>query len=229
MMSFLTQLSHPGILLPTISEDFVKPSSTTTIYEKSDEQPVQGRQTTYLLEQEENTTPGASGTNGENNGLLSIQDYLTINSQTVITTSMLLIKLKIGSLYSDCENSNCSQDCSHANPSQGMAQWHLTESNDVRNCQNSNSSAQQDVLILSMFEQLSTQVTHCTTVNKALTTELDRYNRRVKDLKRKSKMLKTVFQDQMTVARLNGLKQNLFVQVQEKDCLMKPVSEHKMI
>ncbi|GJR77669.1 hypothetical protein Tco_0090034 [Tanacetum coccineum] len=48
---------------------------------------------------------------------------------------------------------------------------------------NSNSSAQQDVLILSMFEQLSTQVTHCTTVNKALTTELDRYKEEVKDLK----------------------------------------------
>ncbi|GKC88210.1 hypothetical protein Tco_1148859 [Tanacetum coccineum] len=31
--------------------------------------------------------------------------------------------------------------------------------------QNSNSSAQQDVLILSMFEQLTTQVTHCTNVN----------------------------------------------------------------
>ncbi|GKB64491.1 hypothetical protein Tco_0920677 [Tanacetum coccineum] len=41
--------------------------------------------------------------------------------------------------------------------------------------QNSNSSAQQDVLILSMFEQITTQVTHCNTVNKALTTELDRY------------------------------------------------------
>ncbi|GJX38679.1 retrovirus-related pol polyprotein from transposon TNT 1-94 [Tanacetum coccineum] len=41
--------------------------------------------------------------------------------------------------------------------------------------QNSNSSAQQDVLILSMFEQLNTQVMHCTNVNKALTTELDRY------------------------------------------------------
>ncbi|GJX07284.1 retrovirus-related pol polyprotein from transposon TNT 1-94 [Tanacetum coccineum] len=31
--------------------------------------------------------------------------------------------------------------------------------------QNSNSSAQQDVMILSMFEQLTTQVTHCTNVN----------------------------------------------------------------
>ncbi|GKF65081.1 hypothetical protein Tco_0188529, partial [Tanacetum coccineum] len=32
--------------------------------------------------------------------------------------------------------------------------------------QNPNSSAQQDVLILSMFEQLSTQVTYCTNVNQ---------------------------------------------------------------
>ncbi|GJW43080.1 retrovirus-related pol polyprotein from transposon TNT 1-94 [Tanacetum coccineum] len=56
--------------------------------------------------------------------------------------------------------------------------------------QNSNSSAQQDVMILSMFEQLTTQVTHCTNVNleyksanQALTTELDRYKEEVKDLK----------------------------------------------
>ncbi|GJS04296.1 retrovirus-related pol polyprotein from transposon TNT 1-94 [Tanacetum coccineum] len=49
--------------------------------------------------------------------------------------------------------------------------------------QNSNSSAQQDVLILSMFDQLSTQVTHCNTINKALNTELDRYKEEVKDLK----------------------------------------------
>ncbi|GJR41278.1 hypothetical protein Tco_1216962 [Tanacetum coccineum] len=56
--------------------------------------------------------------------------------------------------------------------------------------QNSNSSAQQDVLILSMFEQLNTQVMNCTNVNleyksanKALTIELDRYKEEVKDLK----------------------------------------------
>ncbi|GJW27844.1 retrovirus-related pol polyprotein from transposon TNT 1-94 [Tanacetum coccineum] len=56
--------------------------------------------------------------------------------------------------------------------------------------QNSNSSAQQDALILSMFEQLNTQVMNCTNVNleyksanKALTTELDRYKEEVTDLK----------------------------------------------
>ncbi|GJX75228.1 retrovirus-related pol polyprotein from transposon TNT 1-94 [Tanacetum coccineum] len=62
--------------------------------------------------------------------------------------------------------------------------------------QNSNSSAQQDVLILSMFDQLSTQVTHCTTVNKALTTELDRYKEEVKGVKEKPKC-ETIFSDQM--------------------------------
>ncbi|GJR40340.1 hypothetical protein Tco_1216024 [Tanacetum coccineum] len=66
--------------------------------------------------------------------------------------------------------------------------------------QNSNSSAQQDVLILSMFDQLSTQVTHCTTVNKAF--ELPSLT----DIK-KSKIH--------------------IEQVQEKDCLMKTVSELK--
>ncbi|GJY10143.1 hypothetical protein Tco_0378328 [Tanacetum coccineum] len=65
--------------------------------------------------------------------------------------------------------------------------------------QNSNSSAQQDVLILSMFEQLSTQVMHCTNVNKALTTELDGYKE----------------------------EETLFEQVQEKDSLMKTVSDLK--
>ncbi|GKF11374.1 hypothetical protein Tco_0049300 [Tanacetum coccineum] len=58
-----------------------------------------------------------------------------------------------------------------------------TETKITSDVQNSNSSTQQDVLILSMFEQLNTQVMHCTNVNKALTTELDRYKGEVKDLK----------------------------------------------
>ncbi|GJV10920.1 cyclin-dependent kinase E-1 [Tanacetum coccineum] len=69
--------------------------------------------------------------------------------------------------------------------------------------QNSNSSVQQDVLILSMFEQLNTQVMHCTNVNlkyksanKALTTELDRYKEEVKDLK-EMQNVKNSFSDHM--------------------------------
>ncbi|GJX08504.1 hypothetical protein Tco_0196436, partial [Tanacetum coccineum] len=56
--------------------------------------------------------------------------------------------------------------------------------------QNSNSSAQQDALILSVIEQLKTQVINCTkinldnkSVNDTLTTELERYKEQVKVLK----------------------------------------------
>ncbi|GKF04038.1 hypothetical protein Tco_0034706 [Tanacetum coccineum] len=56
--------------------------------------------------------------------------------------------------------------------------------------QNSNSSVQQDALILSVIEQLKTQVVNCTkinldnkSVNNTLTAELDRYKEQVKVLK----------------------------------------------
>ncbi|GJS87834.1 retrovirus-related pol polyprotein from transposon TNT 1-94 [Tanacetum coccineum] len=93
--------------------------------------------------------------------------------------------------------------------------------------QNSNSSAQQDVLILSMFEQITTQVTHCNTVNKALTTELDRYKEEVKDLKDKQHVENSFSGSNEQFAEIVHLKQNLFEQVQEKDCLIKTVSELK--
>ncbi|GJV70921.1 hypothetical protein Tco_1490916 [Tanacetum coccineum] len=66
---------------------------------------------------------------------------------------------------------------------------YVTESQQAA-IQNSNSSAQQDVLILSVIEQLKTQVTNCTkinldnkSVNDTLTTELERYKEQVKVLK----------------------------------------------
>ncbi|GJW67038.1 retrovirus-related pol polyprotein from transposon TNT 1-94 [Tanacetum coccineum] len=93
--------------------------------------------------------------------------------------------------------------------------------------QNSNSSAHQDVLILSMFEQITTQVTHCNTVNKALTTELDRYKEEVKDLKEKQNVENSFSGSNEQFAEIVHLKQNLFEQVQEKDCLIKTVSELK--
>ncbi|GKF41597.1 hypothetical protein Tco_0124939, partial [Tanacetum coccineum] len=56
--------------------------------------------------------------------------------------------------------------------------------------QNSNSSAQQDELILSVIEQLKSQVINCTkinldnkSVNDTLTAELKRYKKQVKVLK----------------------------------------------
>ncbi|GJS83115.1 retrovirus-related pol polyprotein from transposon TNT 1-94 [Tanacetum coccineum] len=93
--------------------------------------------------------------------------------------------------------------------------------------QNSNSSAQQDVLILSMFEQITTQVTHCNTVNKALTTELDRYKEEIKDLKEKQNVENSFSGSNEQFDEIVRLKQNLFEHMQEKDCLMKTVSELK--
>ncbi|GJU19729.1 retrovirus-related pol polyprotein from transposon TNT 1-94 [Tanacetum coccineum] len=100
--------------------------------------------------------------------------------------------------------------------------------------QNSNSSAQQDVLILSMFEQLNTQVMNCTNVNleyksanKALTTELDRYKEEVKDLKEMQNVENSFSGSNEQYAEIERLKQTLFEQVQEKDSLMKTVSDLK--
>ncbi|GJZ98347.1 hypothetical protein Tco_0670800 [Tanacetum coccineum] len=100
--------------------------------------------------------------------------------------------------------------------------------------QNSNSSAQQDVMILSMFEQLNTQVMHCTNVNleyksanKALTTELDRYKEEVKDLKEMQNVENSFSGSNEQYAEIVRLKQTLFEQVQEKDSLMKTVSDLK--
>ncbi|GJT65753.1 retrovirus-related pol polyprotein from transposon TNT 1-94 [Tanacetum coccineum] len=100
--------------------------------------------------------------------------------------------------------------------------------------QNSNSSAQQDVLILSMFEQLNTQVMHCTNVNleyksanKALTTELDRYKEEVKDLKEMQNVENSFSGSNEQYAEIVRLKQTLSEQVQEKDSLMKTVSDLK--
>ncbi|GJY42472.1 retrovirus-related pol polyprotein from transposon TNT 1-94 [Tanacetum coccineum] len=83
---------------------------------------------------------------------------------------------------------------------------YLIESQQVA-VQNSNSSAQQDDLILSVIEQLKTQVVHCTktnlenkSVNDTLTAELERYKEQVKvlkegqnvDLKKKESLLQMV-------------------------------------
>ncbi|GJT46948.1 putative ribonuclease H-like domain-containing protein [Tanacetum coccineum] len=84
-----------------------------------------------------------------------------------------------------------------------------------------------NVLILSMFEQITTQVTHCNTVNKALTTELDRYKEEVKDLKEKQNVENSFSRSNEQFDEIVRLKQNLFKQVQENDCLMKTVFELK--
>nr|GFB02635.1 hypothetical protein [Tanacetum cinerariifolium] len=65
-----------------------------------------------------------------------------------------------------------------------------SEQSSVASVQHSNSSVQQDAMILSVIEQLKTQVNNCTkinldnkSVNDTLTAELERYKKQVKVLK----------------------------------------------
>ncbi|GKC94159.1 hypothetical protein Tco_1159601 [Tanacetum coccineum] len=101
--------------------------------------------------------------------------------------------------------------------------------------QNSNSSAQQDALILSVIEQLKTQVVNCTkinldnkSVNDTLTAELERYKEHVKVLKEgKNVDLKSndnVSDLSAQSVEIDRLKQTLSEHLKEKESLMQTVT-----
>ncbi|GJT70828.1 retrovirus-related pol polyprotein from transposon TNT 1-94 [Tanacetum coccineum] len=101
--------------------------------------------------------------------------------------------------------------------------------------QNSNSSAQQGALILSVIKQLKTQVANCTKVNlenksvkNTLTAELKRYKEQVKvlnegqnvDLKNKDNVLESCAQS----VEIDRHKQTLSEHLKEKESLLQTVS-----
>ncbi|GJT00051.1 hypothetical protein Tco_0821220 [Tanacetum coccineum] len=101
--------------------------------------------------------------------------------------------------------------------------------------QNSNSSAQQDALILSVIEQLKTQVVNCTkinldnkSVNDALTAELERYKEQVKVLKEGQNVdlrsNDTISDSSAQSIEIDHLKQTLSEHLKEKESLMKTVT-----
>ncbi|GKD90602.1 hypothetical protein Tco_1366109, partial [Tanacetum coccineum] len=111
---------------------------------------------------------------------------------------------------------------------------YVTESQQAA-VQNSNSYAQQDALILSVIEQLKTQVINCTnlylnnkSVNDTLTAELERYKEQVKvlkegqnvDLKSKNNVSDSCEQS----VEVDRLKQTLSEHLKEKESLMQTVT-----
>ncbi|GKF03954.1 retrovirus-related pol polyprotein from transposon TNT 1-94 [Tanacetum coccineum] len=103
--------------------------------------------------------------------------------------------------------------------------------------QDTNSSAQQDAMILSVFEQLSKQVNNCNKVNKgnlmvneSLSVELERYKERVKlleerqnvDLSTREKLIIDDFEKE-----INSLKQTLSEQLKIKELLTKTFNVFK--
>ncbi|GKD06301.1 hypothetical protein Tco_1181275 [Tanacetum coccineum] len=101
--------------------------------------------------------------------------------------------------------------------------------------QNSNSHAQQDDLILSVIEQLKTQVANCTktnlenkTINDTLTTELERYKEQVKVLKEGQNVdlrsKDNVSDSSAQSVEIDHLKQALSEHLKEKESLLQTVT-----
>ncbi|GJW33916.1 hypothetical protein Tco_0053948 [Tanacetum coccineum] len=114
--------------------------------------------------------------------------------------------------------------------------------------QDTNSSTQQDALLLYVFEQLLNQVTNCNKVNndnlianESLSAELERYKERVKlleerqnvDLSTQEKLIiDDIIQEKNAQfadfeKEINNLKQNLFEQSKEKKLLTKTFNVYK--
>ncbi|GKC47751.1 hypothetical protein Tco_1065473 [Tanacetum coccineum] len=198
MMSFLTAVCHGLTVQPVQGRQTTYAAGTTRKYTPGASGSKRGKQ-------KDSQASGQALTEEEiaflaDPGLPDIQ-----TSQTVITHNAAYQADDLDAYDSDCDELNSAKIALMANLSRNgsdaLTEVHnpdnltydlfnqneqimtSSEQSNDETVQNSNSSAQQDVLILSMFEQLSTQVTHCTNVNKALTTELDRYKEEVKDLK----------------------------------------------
>nr|GEU86425.1 hypothetical protein [Tanacetum cinerariifolium] len=96
--------------------------------------------------------------------------------------------------------------------------------------QNSNLCAQQDALILSVIEQLKTQVVNCTkinqdnkSVNKTLTAELERYKDQVRILKEGNNVDKVSYSCTQSM-EIDNLKQTLLGHLKEKESLKQTVT-----
>ncbi|GJV94095.1 integrase, catalytic region, zinc finger, CCHC-type containing protein [Tanacetum coccineum] len=100
--------------------------------------------------------------------------------------------------------------------------------------QNSNSSAQQDALILSVIEQLKNQVVNCTkinlenkSVNDTLTAELERYKEQVKVLKEGHNVdlrSNNISDSCAQSIEIDHLKQTLSEHLKEKESLMQTIT-----
>ncbi|GJT44295.1 retrovirus-related pol polyprotein from transposon TNT 1-94 [Tanacetum coccineum] len=110
-----------------------------------------------------------------------------------------------------------------------------SEQSNVAVVQNSNSSAQQDALILSVIEQLKTQVVNCTkinldnkSVNDTLTAKIERYKEKVKVLKEGQNVdlrnTDTISDSSAQSVEIDRLKQTLSEHLKEKESLMQTVT-----
>ncbi|GJS41636.1 hypothetical protein Tco_0566679 [Tanacetum coccineum] len=147
-------------------------------------------------------------------------------TQTVITHNAAYQADDLDAYDSDCDELNTAKVALMAN---------LSHYGSDALAENSNSSAQQDALILSMIEQLKTQVVNFTkinldnkSVNDTLTAELERYKEQVKVLKEGQNVdLKSndnISDISTQSVEIDRLKQTLSEHLKEKESLMQSVT-----
>ncbi|GJW52959.1 retrovirus-related pol polyprotein from transposon TNT 1-94 [Tanacetum coccineum] len=207
-------------------------------------QPFQGRQIYFASDTSRTYTPGASRSNfgkqmtpiSQAHGQILNEEELAFladpdipegqATQTVITYNATYQADDLDAYDSDCDELNTTKVALMVNLSHYGSDA-LAEAT----VHNSNSSAQQDALILSVIEQLKTQVVNCTkinldnkSVNDTLTAELERYKEQVKVLKEgKNVDLRsndTVLDSSAQSIDIDHLKQNLSEHLKEKEYLM---------
>ncbi|GJU52871.1 hypothetical protein Tco_1226585 [Tanacetum coccineum] len=168
-------------------------------------------------------------------------------TQTIITNDAAYQADDLDAYDSDCDELNTAKVALMANlshyDSDVLAEVHNQDNmdNNMINygvqaaVQNSNSSAQQDALILSVIEQLKSQVINCSkinldnkSVNDSLTAELERYNEQVKVLK-KGQNVELKSKDNVSDSceqsvEIYRLKQILSEHVKENESLMQTIT-----
>ncbi|GKE89688.1 hypothetical protein Tco_1567163, partial [Tanacetum coccineum] len=211
-------------------------------------QPIQRRQTSFAAGTTRNYTLGTSGSNsGKQRTIISQANVQILHeeelafladpgiaksqaTQTVITYNATYQADDLDAYDSDCDEFNTAKVALMANlshyGSDALAEAAI---------HNSNSSAQQDALILSVIEQLKTQVVNCTkinldnkSVNDTLIAELERYKEQVKVLKEEQNVnLKSndnVSDSSAQSVEIDHLKQTFSEQLKEKESLMQTVT-----
>ncbi|GJY05071.1 hypothetical protein Tco_0371011 [Tanacetum coccineum] len=223
-------------------------------------QPVQGRQSSFVAGTS-GTRANISGTGGNNSSQQRVVKCFNCQgedprvakgpvTQTVITYNAAYQADDLDAYDSDCDEFFIAKAVLMANLSSyssDVLSEYLLETQNAA-VQDTNSSAQQDAIILSVFEQLSNQVNNYNKVNKdnliankSLSTELERYKERVKlleetqnvDLSTREKLIMDDKLQQKNAQfadfekEFNYLKQTLSKQSKEKELLTKTFNVFK--
>ncbi|GJY20723.1 hypothetical protein Tco_0393289, partial [Tanacetum coccineum] len=207
MMSFLSTVITSRFLSTNNQlRNSSNPRQQATIHDgRVNVQPLQGRPNSYVVGTS-GTKANTSGTRGSNSGDPGVAEGPV--TQTVIThnaayqaddldaydsdydeisTAKAILMANLSSYGSDVLSNVLHSDNTYNDmPNQSVQEMSYSEPSQFY-VQDTNSSAQQNAMILSVFEQLSQQVTNCNKVNKdnlianeSLSTKLQKYKERVK-------------------------------------------------